>query len=179
MKGFINHESVICLRQRLLGRLLTALLRFLYCFVRAFGPLVCAPRVSRNVRAGIAESPFNLHPLDVSHTGYPCTNDFTHEAVRQIPHAWKQPPRAVRHCLTGFRLQNMVDGLGVTGYEGVFIRVCEITLSVLRSHRESLMSVLETFIHDPLVEWTKLHKSSTVEVENPQVGDRRKSVRRL
>jgi hypothetical protein len=63
----------------------------------------------------------------------------------------------------------MVDGLGVTGYEGVFIRVCEITLSVLRSHRESLMSVLETFIHDPLVEWTKLHKSSTVEVENPQV----------
>lgn len=70
-------------------------------------------------------------------------------------------------------LQNMVDGLGVTGYEGVFIRVCEITLSVLRSHRESLMSVLETFIHDPLVEWTKLHKSSTVEVENPQVRTQR------
>ncbi|BAT93667.1 hypothetical protein VIGAN_08019000 [Vigna angularis var. angularis] len=70
--------------------------------------------------------------------------------------------------LVPFRLtQNMIDGLGITGYEGIFLRVCEITLSVLRSHRETLMSVLETFIHDPLVEWTKSHKSSGVEVQNP------------
>lgn len=61
----------------------------------------------------------------------------------------------------------MIDGLGITGYEGIFLRVCEITLSVLRSHRETLMTVLETFIHDPLVEWTKSHKSSGVEVQNP------------
>uniref|UniRef100_J3MHR6 Serine/threonine-protein kinase ATR n=1 Tax=Oryza brachyantha TaxID=4533 RepID=J3MHR6_ORYBR len=67
-----------------------------------------------------------------------------------------------------FRLtQNMVDGLGITGYEGVFVKVCEITLSVLRTHKEALMTVLETFIHDPLVEWTKSHKSSGVEVHNP------------
>ncbi|MCL7051841.1 hypothetical protein MKW94_026365 [Papaver nudicaule] len=70
--------------------------------------------------------------------------------------------------LVPFRLtQNMIDGLGITGYEGIFLRVCEITLSVLRTHRETLMSILETFIHDPLVEWTKTHKSSGVEVENP------------
>ncbi|KAJ6365384.1 hypothetical protein OIU76_030204 [Salix suchowensis] len=70
--------------------------------------------------------------------------------------------------LVPFRLtQNMIDGLGITGYEGIFLRVCEITLSVLRTHRETLMSVLETFIHDPLVEWTKSHKSSGVEVQNP------------
>ncbi|KAF3783049.1 Serine/threonine-protein kinase [Nymphaea thermarum] len=70
--------------------------------------------------------------------------------------------------LVPFRLtQNMVDGLGITGYEGIFLKTCEITLSVLRSHRETLMSVLETFIHDPLVEWTKSHKSSGVEVDNP------------
>lgn len=61
----------------------------------------------------------------------------------------------------------MIDGLGITGYEGVFLKVCEITLSVLRTHRETLMSVLETFIHDPLVEWTKSHKSSGIEVQNP------------
>jgi phosphatidylinositol kinase/protein kinase (PI-3 family) len=60
----------------------------------------------------------------------------------------------------------MIDGLGITGYEGIFLRVCEITLSVLRTHRETLMSVLETFIHDPLVEWTKSQKSSG-EVQNP------------
>lgn len=64
-------------------------------------------------------------------------------------------------------LQNMIDGLGITGYEGIFLRVCEITLSVLRTHRETLMSVLETFIHDPLVEWTKSQRSSGVEVQNP------------
>ena len=29
------------------------------------------------------------------------------------------------------------------------------------------MNVLETFIHDPLVEWTKSHKSSGIEVQNP------------
>lgn len=63
--------------------------------------------------------------------------------------------------------QNMIDGLGITGYEGIFIKVCEITLTVLRTHRETLMSILETFIHDPLVEWTKSHKSSGVEVQNP------------
>ncbi|XP_078439829.1 ataxia telangiectasia-mutated and RAD3-like protein isoform X2 [Wolffia australiana] len=70
--------------------------------------------------------------------------------------------------LVPFRLtQNMVDGLGITGYEGVFLKVCEITLTVLRAHRGTLVSVLETFIHDPLVEWTKSHKSSGVEVQNP------------
>lgn len=61
----------------------------------------------------------------------------------------------------------MIDGLGIAGYEGVFLKVCEITLSVLRTHKEALMTVLETFIHDPLVEWTKSHKSSGVEVRNP------------
>lgn len=62
----------------------------------------------------------------------------------------------------------MIDGLGIAGYEGVFLKVCEITLSVLRGHKEALMTVLETFIHDPLVEWTKTHKSSGGEVQNPQ-----------
>ncbi len=53
-----------------------------------------------------------------------------------------------------FRLtSNVVDGFGITGIEGVFRRSCEITLGVLRSNRETLMSVLHTFIHDPLVEW--------------------------
>ncbi|CAN4107316.1 unnamed protein product [Withania somnifera] len=60
---------------------------------------------------------------------------------------------------TGDCVHNMIDGLGITGYEGIFLKVFEITLSVLRAHRETLMSVLETFIHDPLVEWTKSHKS--------------------
>ncbi|KAF9226785.1 hypothetical protein BS17DRAFT_800749 [Gyrodon lividus] len=53
-----------------------------------------------------------------------------------------------------FRLtQNMIDGLGVTGVEGVFRIACEVTMQLLRDNKDSLMSVLDAFIHDPLVEW--------------------------
>ena len=55
-----------------------------------------------------------------------------------------------------FRLtQNLVDALGVTGWEGVFRKAAEITMDILRQNSESLMSVLEAFVHDPLVEWVK------------------------
>lgn len=72
-----------------------------------------------------------------------------------------------------FRLtQNIVDAFGVSGHEGVYRRVCEITLRVLREHREALASVLETFVHDPLVDWTA-HGHHSVEdgAENPQARD--------
>lgn len=47
----------------------------------------------------------------------------------------------------------MIDGLGVTGVEGVFRIACETTMQLLRDNADSLMSVLDAFIHDPLVEW--------------------------
>ncbi|KAI0268140.1 hypothetical protein BC834DRAFT_678146 [Gloeopeniophorella convolvens] len=53
-----------------------------------------------------------------------------------------------------FRLtQNIVDGLGVAGAEGVFRIACEITMGLLRENKDTLMTVLDAFIHDPLVEW--------------------------
>ena len=73
---------------------------------------------------------------------------------------WKgqtfQEPEVVPFRLT----PHMVDALGVTGYDGVFRRVCEITLGVLRSNRDTLMSVLQPLIDDPLVEATS--KSSKI-----------------
>ena len=66
--------------------------------------------------------------------------------------------------------QNMVDGLGVSGVEGVFLSVCEIVLDILRSNRETLMTVLETFVHDPLVEWTK--QRTYAHQEDPQLFSR-------
>ena len=63
--------------------------------------------------------------------------------------------------LVPFRLApNMVDALGVTSYAGVFRRVCEITLRVARSNKDALMSVLEAFVYDPLVEWTSKSRQS-------------------
>ncbi|XP_041465563.1 serine/threonine-protein kinase ATR-like [Lytechinus variegatus] len=55
-----------------------------------------------------------------------------------------------------FRLtHNMVCAMGPMGYEGVFRRACEGTMKVMRDQRDPLMSVLKTFIYDPLVEWSK------------------------
>jgi len=55
-----------------------------------------------------------------------------------------------------FRLtHNMVDAMGPTGYEGMFRKTCESTLRVMRKEREALISVLTTFVHDPLIEWNK------------------------
>jgi phosphatidylinositol kinase/protein kinase (PI-3 family) len=67
-----------------------------------------------------------------------------------------------------FRLTpNMSDALGLTRYEGVFRSVCEIALRVLRTNRETLMSVLETFIYDPLVEWSRGVRNSNAIVPHP------------
>eukprot|EP01117_Protostelium_nocturnum_P016014 TRINITY_DN6263_c0_g1_i1.p1 TRINITY_DN6263_c0_g1~~TRINITY_DN6263_c0_g1_i1.p1 ORF type:complete len:1383 (+),score=565.02 TRINITY_DN6263_c0_g1_i1:228-4151(+) len=58
-----------------------------------------------------------------------------------------------------FRLtHNMTDAMGSFGVEGTFRRVAELCLGILRSNRETLLSVLETFLHDPLVDWTKSSK---------------------
>ena len=51
----------------------------------------------------------------------------------------------------------MVHALGVTGYEGVFRRTCEVTLRLCRKEIECLINVLETLVHDPLLELS--HKS--------------------
>ena len=55
-----------------------------------------------------------------------------------------------------FRLTpNMIDAFGLTGYEGVYREVSEVTMQLLRQNRPTLMSVLESFLHDPLVEWSR------------------------
>jgi phosphatidylinositol kinase/protein kinase (PI-3 family) len=42
---------------------------------------------------------------------------------------------------------------------------------VLREHRETLVSVMETFVHDPLCEWTKRERSAADDADNPQARD--------
>ncbi|CAJ0571385.1 unnamed protein product, partial [Mesorhabditis spiculigera] len=49
-----------------------------------------------------------------------------------------------------FRLtRNMVDGFGPTGVEGAFRKSCETTMS------ETLLTLISTFLHDPLLEFYK------------------------
>ncbi|KAI9640177.1 serine/threonine-protein kinase M1 [Ciborinia camelliae] len=52
-----------------------------------------------------------------------------------------------------FRLtHNMVDAMGMYGYEGAFRKSSELTLKVLRQHEETLMTILEAFIYDPTID---------------------------
>ena len=41
----------------------------------------------------------------------------------------------------------------LTGVEGVMSKCSEETLRVLRANKESLLTILEVFIHDPLYKW--------------------------
>jgi len=60
-----------------------------------------------------------------------------------------------------FRLtQNLQTALGVYGIEGPFRIACETVLSVLRENKEILMTILEAFIYDPLVDWSNDYKKS-------------------
>ncbi|SPO22580.1 related to serine-protein kinase atr [Ustilago trichophora] len=80
-----------------------------------------------------------------------------------------------------FRLtQNMVDAMGVTGCDGVFRKSAEITISILRDNRDSLMSVLEAMVHDPLGEWNvpddrHRSKNSSKKVD-PRVAEARRAL---
>ncbi len=53
-----------------------------------------------------------------------------------------------------FRLtRELVDGMGVCGFEGTFKRCCEETARLLRANEEMLLTVLEVLVHDPLWTW--------------------------
>lgn len=54
-----------------------------------------------------------------------------------------------------FRLtRDIVDGMGITGVEGVFRRCCEKTIEVMRNSQETLLTIVEVLLYDPLFDWT-------------------------
>ncbi|CAI4225354.1 unnamed protein product [Auanema sp. JU1783] len=53
-----------------------------------------------------------------------------------------------------FRMtQNMVSAMGPTQLEGTFRLSCYHVLSTLRDQREILLTILDAFVYDPLVDW--------------------------
>jgi PI-3-kinase-related kinase SMG-1 len=55
-----------------------------------------------------------------------------------------------------FRLTQMLEAaLGLTGVEGTFRANCEAVVGVLRKNKDILLMLLEVFVWDPLVEWTR------------------------
>jgi serine-protein kinase ATM len=54
-----------------------------------------------------------------------------------------------------FRLtRDIVDGMGLSGVEGVFRRCCNFTLEALRQDQYSIMTILDVLRYDPLYSWS-------------------------
>ena len=65
-----------------------------------------------------------------------------------------------------FRLTRMlVNAMEVSGIEGTYRSTCESVMSVLRDNSESVLTLLEAFIHDPLINWRLLKKGDDDEEE--------------
>ena len=67
------------------------------------------------------------------------------EAGRILPVPELVPFRLTRDC---------VDGMGMTGVEGVFRRCCNFTLETLRQEQDSIMTILDVLRYDPLHSWS-------------------------
>jgi FKBP12-rapamycin complex-associated protein len=66
-----------------------------------------------------------------------------------------------------FRLTRMLtNAMEVSGIEGNFRITCEAVMNVLRHNKDSLMAVLEAFVHDPLINWRLLTPNSPVADSN-------------
>ncbi|CAI9104417.1 OLC1v1003083C2 [Oldenlandia corymbosa var. corymbosa] len=72
-----------------------------------------------------------------------------------------------------FRLTQTIEAaLGLTGIEGAFRANCEAVLGVLKKNKDIILMLLEVFVWDPLVEWTRgdFHDDAAI------VGEERKGM---
>jgi phosphatidylinositol kinase/protein kinase (PI-3 family) len=60
-----------------------------------------------------------------------------------------------------------VNAFGLTGVEGTFRLSCEHVLNILRKERDVILMLLESFIHDPLIEWNMYPSSNPNSNMNP------------
>jgi len=59
-----------------------------------------------------------------------------------------------------FRLTRMITNvMEASGIEGTFRATCERVMTLLRSNKDSLLTILETFVYDPLLTWKLLEES--------------------
>ncbi len=70
--------------------------------------------------------------------------------------------------LIPFRLTRMlINAMEVSGIEGNFRITCEHVMRVLRENKDSLMAVLEAFVHDPLINWRLLNNVANNTLTSP------------
>ncbi|KAK9163538.1 hypothetical protein Syun_004440 [Stephania yunnanensis] len=66
-----------------------------------------------------------------------------------------------------FRLTRMlVKAMEVSGIEGNFRTTCENVMYVLRTNRDSVMAMMEAFVHDPLINWRLFNFTEVQQMSN-------------
>uniref|UniRef100_A0A452YXJ7 non-specific serine/threonine protein kinase n=2 Tax=Aegilops tauschii subsp. strangulata TaxID=200361 RepID=A0A452YXJ7_AEGTS len=66
-----------------------------------------------------------------------------------------------------FRLTRMlVKAMEVSGIEGTFRTTCENVMQVLRTNKDSVMAMMEAFVHDPLINWRLFNFNEVPQVSN-------------
>ena len=45
------------------------------------------------------------------------------------------------------------NAMGAAGIHGLYHQTCQDVMKVLRNNKDSLLAVLETFVHDPILSW--------------------------
>jgi serine/threonine-protein kinase ATR len=50
----------------------------------------------------------------------------------------------------------MIDAFGPTGVDGVYTGCLNAAMCVLRNNHDTLLSVLEPFVKDPIIDWRRL-----------------------
>lgn len=79
-----------------------------------------------------------------------------------------------------FRLTRMlVKAMEVSGLEGNFRSTCENVMQVLRTNKDSVMAMMEAFVHDPLINWrlfnfnevTQMSTLASTNVQPPVNGE--------
>lgn len=80
-----------------------------------------------------------------------------------------------------FRLTpNMLDAFGPTGADGIFKSGMESSLDILRKNRDTLLSVLEPFIKDPVIDWKKQRTQQSVPLastKDESQGEAKRSIK--
>lgn len=67
--------------------------------------------------------------------------------------------------------------MGVLGVEGVFRRCCKFTMEVMRKQQDSILTLLEVLLYDPLYVWTVTpQKAAAVQQKQKGLIKRRGSV---
>ncbi|CAO1627123.1 unnamed protein product [Jaminaea pallidilutea] len=131
---------------------------FHYHFLERFKapPLWFAVRL--NYTRSVATSSIIGHVLGLGdrHVSNILLDDITGEVIHiDFGVAFEQGKLLPIPELVPFRLtRDLVDGMGLSGVEGVFRRCCEETLRVLRQNGDVIKTILEVFKYDPLFAWT-------------------------